>query len=1791
MVTITKPILDFITARGSENRVIDLNTVFSGEGLTYTVSGSDPSVAAVTVEGSQLTIDFLETLGYSDLKITATDSSGTSVTDNVRVRVAGENAYTIAVLPDTQDYTNAWAIDTFKGMTQWLVDNKDSLNIQFVNHVGDVTGSNTVAEWEYAAQALGILNGKIPYSVLPGNHDQASGGSASDYTSNLDLYFSPEQQAANNPDTFGGVYDQEPDSARNSYQTFTAPDGTKWLVLNLEFGAREDVVRWAGEVIEDNLDARVIINTHSYMTWAGRHDATGSPLYDEGTGYNYGLGNSAEGASDGEAMYRALVQKYPNVTFTFSGHIFGDGAETLVSYDQFGNPVYQMMVNYQYGVADETTGNGDPANGNTGGHGAIRLITIDPDNGAMYTTTYFSELDEYVVPGRGEELDRDDLTGPYRGHEETYTGIDLGTPEVPAIAKAGNDQFVSAAAGQDKASVTLDGDWTLNPNNDAGLTYVWTDRDGNEIATGATPTLALGAGDHVLTLTVTDSAGNVSRDDVRIVVSNAGTLLVENFNDGNLDGWSAPGSVEVNQGTTEEFGIAALGEGASVTQLPGFDLAQGLRVQPTQLPPGQTSLDSYTLVFDLLIPEETASGFTSLFQTDTANASDAEFFLRNNSDGTAGLGISGVYEGAMSYDEWHRVAITVDKTDAGYVLSKYVDGVKVGVQTIDDSRFSIDLSKGVLLFSDNDREVSPLYVSSFLVTDKVYTDDEISALGGAKAGGIVDTAPSPFSTQIDFGASGMPDTFGHSTASAGALGGGVGSYMVKGTANSRDTAEDGQAGLEGRAYERSNNANNVLFWNADEAKSWSDYTVEATLKVNDGDDIGLVFYYQDDKNYYRVVLESQSNSRSVVKVEDGVATVLATEHGGTPWNRDFQLKVTVSDGEIRAFLDGEDMFGAVVDTAPFTGGTIGLYSSNENSQNQMGAQFDNISVNKVALTAHAGSDVRLLDSDGDGLVAVDLDAGSSYGNADIVSYVWKDADGTVVAEGKTASATVGTGRNVLTLTVTDAAGKTSTDTVTVDAVAKDRVLLSDAFGGTDFSDWTIVDEGEFGGVGADGTSSQWELRNGALVQLSDLKSRQLEWNGASNTDPWDKGWSPLGDGVNVLRKGTYALYNDPDAKGWSDYAVETTISTPDNGAVGVLFYYQDENNYYKLELDANGDYDWNPYNGAGSLFQLIQVKDGVEKYLTQIPAKYTPGEAFDLRVEVKDNKIQASVDGMELFAYAIEDHAQTKGTVGLFAWDSAGVSFDNVSVVSLADDAGPQPGDNTAPLASDDTGFTAQAGQMLVLSAALLLANDTDADGDTLSILSVGNAVGGTATLDAAGNVLFTPTAGFNGAASFTYTVSDGEGGHDTAKVEIAVGAPVNHVPEATDDRLYVLQGKPVDIAAGSLLANDRDTDGDTLTLVSVQDATHGSVQLVNGKAVFTPAAGFTGEASFTYTVSDGKGGQDTASVTVVVRPQPNRAPVAANDSFEVNAGAAASLATALLLANDTDADANPLSVVSVQSGTGGTVKLQGDHVVFTPADGFTGEAKFTYTVSDGKGGTSSATVTVNVKEVDPYEGWTRGTAGDDELRGNAVAANKIYGDAGHDVIYGGMAADELDGGAGNDVLRGHQGNDTLAGGAGDDLLEGGAGNDRLRGGEGDDVLQGGQGDDILGGAAGDDVLYGGGGNDTLYGGVGDDQLDGGQGDDRLIGFTGDDVMTGGAGHDTFVFAANSGADIIVDFRPGEDTIEFDGLDFETFDDVVAAMVNTAAGVAIQLDDSGDNYVVLEGIVRTHLSADDFTFV
>lgn len=287
---------------------------------------------------------------------------------------------------------------------------------------------------------------------------------------------------------------------------------------------------------------------------------------------------------------------------------------------------------------------------------------------------------------------------------------------------------------------------------------------------------------------------------------------------------------------------------------------------------------------------------------------------------------------------------------------------------------------------------------------------------------------------------------------------------------------------------------------------------------------------------------------------------------------------------------------------------------------------------------------------------------------------------------------------------------------------------------------------------------------------------------------------------------------------------------------------------------------------------------------------------------------------------------------------------------------------NQAPVASDDS-TTTDEDTDAVLTVASLLSNDSDADGDPLTLTAVGNALNGTATLDSqAGTITFTPTPDFNGVASVDYTVTDGSL-TDTGTVNITVNA-INDAPVAVDDTASTDEDIDAVLTQASLLANDSDVDGDNLSITAVSNPINGTAVLDSqaGTVTFTPTANYSGAASFEYTLSDGTV-TDTAIVNLTINAV-NDAPIAGNDTATTTQEVAVVMTTASLLANDSDEEGDPLSITATSNAVNGSAVLdaQAGTITFTPAAGFSGVAFFDYTVSDGQGGNAIGAVAVTVE-------------------------------------------------------------------------------------------------------------------------------------------------------------------------------------------------------------------------------------
>ncbi|WP_259649355.1 midcut-by-XrtH protein [Delftia sp. UME58] len=288
---------------------------------------------------------------------------------------------------------------------------------------------------------------------------------------------------------------------------------------------------------------------------------------------------------------------------------------------------------------------------------------------------------------------------------------------------------------------------------------------------------------------------------------------------------------------------------------------------------------------------------------------------------------------------------------------------------------------------------------------------------------------------------------------------------------------------------------------------------------------------------------------------------------------------------------------------------------------------------------------------------------------------------------------------------------------------------------------------------------------------------------------------------------------------------------------------------------------------------------------------------------------------------------------------------------------------NRAPVAHSDTAATSAATPVTIA----VRSNDTDADGDSLTVTGVSQGAQGSVVIDAiTGNPVYAPNSWFSGKDSFTYTISDGNGGSATASVTVTVqAAPAgNQPPVAVADSISVAEGSTATVLVGgspSLLANDTDPDGDPLVAVLVTGPVHGTLALnANGTFGYTHNGSETTSDSFTYRASDGQAMGNIVTVSITVTPV-NDAPVAVADQLMVATDIPLSISFATLLANDTDADGVNLTITSVHAPVNGSLASQAGGVLFTPAAGYEGPARFLYTVSDEHGATSTATVNLSV--------------------------------------------------------------------------------------------------------------------------------------------------------------------------------------------------------------------------------------
>jgi hypothetical protein len=283
--------------------------------------------------------------------------------------------FTIVVLPDTQHYSESYPL-IFDSQTEWIVDNIGSMNIIFVTHEGDIVDNvGMITEWQRANHSMSILDGYVPWAVLPGNHDM----SGSDLT-NYNTYFPVSRFSGES--WYGGANGTN----ANNFQLFSVGEDD-YLIFHLQYEPSDTVLAWANETIELYPNRRVIITTHSFLELDGSREATGQNMWDK------------------------FIKWHDDQIFlVLCGHNHGEASRADIG--THGNTVYQLLADYQ-----------DYSNG---GNGWLRILEFNPSEDEIYVKTYSPYLDQYETDSNSQftlDYDMTSTTQP-----PTLIGTDTNVP-------------------------------------------------------------------------------------------------------------------------------------------------------------------------------------------------------------------------------------------------------------------------------------------------------------------------------------------------------------------------------------------------------------------------------------------------------------------------------------------------------------------------------------------------------------------------------------------------------------------------------------------------------------------------------------------------------------------------------------------------------------------------------------------------------------------------------------------------------------------------------------------------------------------------------------------------------------------------------------------------------------------------------------------------------------------------------------------------------------------------------------------------------------------------------------------------------------------------------------------------------------------------------------------------------------------------------------------------------------------------------------------------------------------
>lgn len=283
-----------------------------------------------------------------------------------------EYAYTIALVGDTQ-WLNKYHPEKYTQLYSWLANNYQNGNIDVALGLGDIVehkdATSVVDEWARAKAAGELLNeAALPYTMIVGNHDLYSG------IGNFVQAFPIENY--NTKTYWGGSYSS--DSIINSYYKLTLGN-TNYLIFALEYGPRDVVLDWVGNIIEkpEYADYRVIITTHGYLRPDGTYLAPGNSG-------NAGSPSMAYGYNDGDDIWEQLGSQYENISMIICGHAGGNAlVQQKVGIN--GNTVTEILHDATQLDAESLEQPG----------GMVFLLHFKPDENEVDARLYSTIRDQY----------------------------------------------------------------------------------------------------------------------------------------------------------------------------------------------------------------------------------------------------------------------------------------------------------------------------------------------------------------------------------------------------------------------------------------------------------------------------------------------------------------------------------------------------------------------------------------------------------------------------------------------------------------------------------------------------------------------------------------------------------------------------------------------------------------------------------------------------------------------------------------------------------------------------------------------------------------------------------------------------------------------------------------------------------------------------------------------------------------------------------------------------------------------------------------------------------------------------------------------------------------------------------------------------------------------------------------------------------------------------------------------------------------------------------------------------